>query len=461
MCSGCKRSHPNIPTCKNHTTEPLSSKLQEIKSKYQCEAKTIKTKIKKYTSAAKFIEGKIDESEMAQIEALTESNDIRIRCIDDINKYFDTIDDRIMAFIQDQISPLKQNRKSLLSKLRKLKIKWNELEQMIKEDARKLVVDGQAILDEAKQIDDFYSGLNIQYDDISIKVISGSKWKPTGAALLKMSGGARIPLGGARSKSQSQPKLSVIANKQFTNTEKVDLPNIPSVVRFIDNKLWVGMDSRVDIFDFNLNPMNQWSNTEWGHVKDVAGLHDKSVVIACHRGLFHVNSNGKEIKTIDFGFYDCAAYHDGKLYVYNYRSNEITIHACDRAWKEQARIPSPARKGFKTLSINDMTITICSSNEHKLFVMNHAGHVLHTYSARGSHSDCKLHDPHLCQEDDEGVLLVADYGNDRLQILDEQRKWSIVNLEPKVNEPRGAVYVNGEIFVVSGSDKKLYSYKAT
>ena len=92
--------------------------------------------------------------------------------------------------------------------------------------------------------------------------------------------------------------------------------------------------------------------------------------------------------------------------------------------------------------------------------MNHNGKVINTYGDRGSEAAGDLNEPYLCQEDDEGAMLIADYGNDRIQVLDKWRSWSIVKMNTTVNGPNGAVYVNGTLYVVSLNDSKLYSYTA-
>ena len=60
---------------------------------------------------------------------------------------------------------------------------------MIKENSRKLVVDGQVMLDEATQINASYS--DNMFDNITIQLVKGPEWNPTSAALLLMSGNAR------------------------------------------------------------------------------------------------------------------------------------------------------------------------------------------------------------------------------------------------------------------------------
>ena len=370
---------------------------------------------------------------------------------------------------------LEGSRKNIVYELNELETKWNQLEQMIKEDSRKLVVDGEAILDQVNQIKNSHFDFNLECDTITLTVEQGPAWKPSSAVLVHVSGSTQMTsfsqMGAienqtscsraldALPKTQSKPQLSSIANKKFIRTQGVDLKDIPWVVRFIDNKLFIGMQNMIDIFDLNLKIIHQWSNNAWGCVNDVAGLPDRTSVLVCYNGLFHVDSNGKEIIKIDSGNYRSGPYHDGKLYVYDCDSNTIIVYEYSRLWKKQTTFQSPVKHGFNTLSISDTTITICSQCEHKLYIMNVRGEVIHTYGTHGSRDAGELDDPVLCQEDEDGAMLLAEFWNNRLQILDEQRKWSIVNMQPEVKTPMSAIYVNHVIYVVSKRDLKLYSYK--
>ena len=117
-----------------------------------------------------------------------------------------------------------------------------------------------------------------------------------------------------------------------------DIYKPPCIVRFIKNKMFVGMKNRVEIFDSMTNHIKQWSNTACGFVNDVSCIHDKSVVLICRNGLFNVDTNGKVITQIDSGDYKSGAYHDGKLFVSRYNSNIIITYAYNRSWKKYAKM---------------------------------------------------------------------------------------------------------------------------
>ena len=84
--------------------------------------------------------------------------------------------------------------------------------------------------------------------------------------------------------------------------------------------------------------------------------------------------------------------------------------------------------------------------------------MLHTYGEKGSGPAGKLDNPRLCQSDSEDALLVADHGNDRLQLLDSRRTWNIINMDPAMKQPISTVYTDGKLYVVPFSENMLYAY---
>ena len=64
---------------------------------------------------------------------------------------------------------------------------------------------------------------------------------------------------------------------------------------------------------------------------------------------------------------------------------------------------------------------------------------------------------YFCVGDDDGNVLLADRDADQLYVMSEKGKYAAVQLEPAVNHPRGAVMLNGDLFVASGI-MELYTY---
>ena len=66
--------------------------------------------------------------------------------------------------------------------------------------------------------------------------------------------------------------------------------------------------------------------------------------------------------------------------------------------------------------------------------------------------------PSIASSDSDGAVLVADFDNDRLQVLSASRQWSLVQLEPGVDKPYGAIVVGGKLYVTENGNRKLHMY---
>ena len=66
--------------------------------------------------------------------------------------------------------------------------------------------------------------------------------------------------------------------------------------------------------------------------------------------------------------------------------------------------------------------------------------------------------PYIAASDSEGAVLIADMDNYRLQVLSASRKWSIVQLEPGVLQPYGALIVGGKLYVNAYCNEELQMY---
>ena len=71
----------------------------------------------------------------------------------------------------------------------------------------------------------------------------------------------------------------------------------------------------------------------------------------------------------------------------------------------------------------------------------------------------RLLGPLLCQEDDEGNVLIADGLNRRLLLFTAECKWHDVTPVGGLKWPEGAVWLNGRLYVSSSSDKSITMFE--
>ena len=102
----------------------------------------------------------------------------------------------------------------------------------------------------------------------------------------------------------------------------------------------------------------------------------------------------------------------------------------------------------------------CSAGDDIIKVYSLNGMLLHTHGTRGSDDAGQLHCPYIGDDDDDGSVLIADWGNDRLQVMSEQGEFSVLQLQPPVSRPRSAVLFNNQLYVTTARSFSANIYKA-
>ena len=128
----------------------------------------------------------------------------------------------------------------------------------------------------------------------------------------------------------------------------------------------------------------------------------------------------------------------------------IKIRSIDHDFEEE---------GFTlTLIISNIQLKCCSHGDDTIKVYSLSGELLQTYDAHGNGDAGQLDGPYISDDDDDGSVLIADCGNNRLQVMSEQGEFSVLRLKPPVREPRSAVLWNNQLYVLSLRWKKVYKY---
>ena len=111
-----------------------------------------------------------------------------------------------------------------------------------------------------------------------------------------------------------------------------------------------------------------------------------------------------------------------------------------------------------TLSVKNNQLKCCSANEGKIRVYTSSGQLLQTYGKAGSCDAGRFKRPFLCSDDEDGRLLIAVCYNDRLKVMTEDGKFSLVQLQPQISGPRSAVLFNNQLYVASWGYTRLTKF---
>ena len=115
---------------------------------------------------------------------------------------------------------------------------------------------------------------------------------------------------------------------------------------------------------------------------------------------------------------------------------------------------------FQTLSISNNQLKCCSRDDGLIKVYTLSGELLLSIGAsiHGYGDAGYLAHPYISDDDDEGSVLIADTGNDKLKVMSEQGEFSVLQLQPPVSRPRSAVLFNNQLYVTSHNEKLIAKY---
>ena len=167
---------------------------------------------------------------------------------------------------------------------------------------------------------------------------------------------------------------------------------------------------------------------------------------------------GKKRRCIDEGEFTGVAEHDGALYAAKFEGN-IRVYEQAGGWKECRRIDLGCGSQMITISLHDNMIYACLRETANLLAYSLSGKPMGSWGSRGNREAGEFSAPFLCITGTGATVLIADYYNHRLQVLNANRQWSVVSLQPPVERPSSALLHGGRLYVASEIDKTLYVYE--
>ena len=168
-------------------------------------------------------------------------------------------------------------------------------------------------------------------------------------------------------------------------------------------------------------------------------------------------------------YFDVAVHNNLVYAVGSARHHTVDVYDSS-TWRRLRKMSTPCcsknNLSLHTLNATDDRILLCCCDKDKLHVLSHSGELLQTHgrsrreatdddiigqteSGKPVYRPGVFYGPLLCQVDAEGSALVADCGNNRLQVMRADGTWSVVELGQAMSYPRGAVWCNASLYVVN------------
>ena len=123
---------------------------------------------------------------------------------------------------------------------------------------------------------------------------------------------------------------------------------------------------------------------------------------------------------------------------------------------------SPRTMNSVNLSISNSKLFVCENMTNKLYTYNTDGTQIDELDRGRGYGDA-ISCPYLCGSDEEGAVLIAEWGKDRLLVRNCASDWHVLYLRPRVRKPVSVALLDEELFVVStrldGKQKLINYYK--
>ena len=229
------------------------------------------------------------------------------------------------------------------------------------------------------------------------------------------------------------------------------------MTRLYNIRIPINLDTMATVIDIHVNIIPYNAN-EW---------HELLTLSNSHKIYF---LPGKLIQTIsDDIYFDLALFND---HLYATHMDSPTIHVYDRrTWHRLHSISTPCSDSehphnlhWHQICVKTDTIKLSCSNRNAIYFLDTLGKLkqllgpqVSVTESEGEHitEASKLLKPMICQEDDDGAVLVADMINDRMLVLTAEGQWRQVGLNVRLLWPRDAVLLGGRLYVSTWGDNIL------
>ena len=187
LCTKCRKAHGRLKVSKNHTFTLLSEKSHQLKIDITKNVKLVQQKIKELQINAKSYEAAINKLKTTQKDVMEKSKNMRKSFHEDIDKYFDTIDERIGSFCSTDLNTFTHQNRDVVMKTKACEDLTANMESLIAQNDRKLLSQGEPLLSQAKE---FLQSLECQSIDAlkipQVRLERGQDWSFEGAVDLQL-----------------------------------------------------------------------------------------------------------------------------------------------------------------------------------------------------------------------------------------------------------------------------------
>ncbi len=168
------------------------------------------------------------------------------------------------------------------------------------------------------------------------------------------------------------------------------------------------------------------------------------------------------MRKIASGYFTGVVHHADRYYAVSWSTRMLYIYEFTNRWNQCSSFQIESSKDYNliTLCISNDSLYVCTDVDDRVDIYSLSGHKQSSFGKEGSGEAGLVNRPFIAASDTGGAALIADCNNRRLHVLSARRQWSIVQLEPAVSNPYGALLVGGKLYVNEYVHKSLHMYEA-
>ena len=187
FCKSCTKAHSNMKLSKGHTYVSLAEKSDNAKKRIKHAMTNLQAKAEELKSAEARNAKTMTEIEAAQTQAKQTSQQLRAALHEDVDKYFDVIDERIEKFCQQKLHIANTCKRMGYDQLVKITA---EMDKLLKQQNIKVLAEAEQLILKAREIAKSVVDVNDGKVDVTrVSLERNPNWNFEGAVSLQLQDG--------------------------------------------------------------------------------------------------------------------------------------------------------------------------------------------------------------------------------------------------------------------------------
>ena len=428
MCSGCHNVHDTLPSCSDHFVMSLDEMIQEERMKLKASKHGTLTRQKSLTEQIENVQNFQKDVAKAKADALGKLEEYRELILKDIDAMYKRLRGEIENAETKLLDPLKHKESAMMKDKDELEGQLAFLDGIIDIKNHKTFLrqvnnnegfePGNQMIDNDEVFASPVFDIEVSYNrDIDLSRIVTVNIK-TQAFQTQSSGVADVE----KFEEQKQtPDYSVLVQNMHNLEKAIPLRYSPRKLVLVDNELWCVGPSAIYVHDKSGNIVRTITHEKLQQIKSLTVTNTGHVIVASWdgKGLLQIHKDGTFGAHLHDGSFSDVTSNKLEVYALSYEDGKVLIFCFqDRNFCFQKSISVAYNNGnnWDSLYYSRDSLYVCSWGNHRIYQFSLDGKLLHQFGGYSHLGAIQFKNPRICDIDQRGNILIADVGNDRLQV---------------------------------------------